>query len=224
MHHVARGQDGRGVAGEAPLATSGMAANQRSRQPDVQTPDNVHGALTTRTSASGGHGIVRTTFGFRSSAAIRARCHGSHFSESNSTKRPRAILALPDRPRSIWLKDRPSRSPPPTSGLFPLEDSGLIEIGYRCLRAAWGQGLATEAGRAVLDDGFRDLGIEPIVAVTHTDDLASQRVLEKIGLKARGRAFHYGRSLAFYHLSRNGYLRRRRRNPLGFLGRDADGT
>jgi RimJ/RimL family protein N-acetyltransferase len=98
-------------------------------------------------------------------------------------------------------------------GLFPLEDSGLIEIGYRYLRAAWGQGIATEAGRAVLDHGFRDLGLDPIVAVTHPGNLASQRILEKIGLKARGRAFHYGRSLAFYHLSRSGYLRRRRRKP-----------
>ncbi len=41
------------------------------------------------------------------------------------------------------------------AALFPLEDSGLIEIGYRYVRAAWGQGVATEAGRAVLDHGFR---------------------------------------------------------------------
>jgi RimJ/RimL family protein N-acetyltransferase len=92
-------------------------------------------------------------------------------------------------------------------GLFPLEDSGLIEIGYRYVRGAWGQGIASEAGRAVLDHGFRDLGIDPIVAVTHPDNRASQRVLEKIGLKARGRAFHYGQSLAFYHLSRSDFLR-----------------
>jgi RimJ/RimL family protein N-acetyltransferase len=96
-------------------------------------------------------------------------------------------------------------------GLFPLEDSDLIEIGYRYVRAASGRGVATEAGRAVLDHGFRDLGIDPIVAVTHPDNLASQRVLEKLGLEARGRAFHYGRSLAFYHLSRTGYLRGGRR-------------
>ncbi|MGH6902339.1 MAG: GNAT family N-acetyltransferase [Geminicoccaceae bacterium] len=91
-------------------------------------------------------------------------------------------------------------------GLFPLEDSGLIEIGYRYRRAAWGQGIATEAARAVLDHGFRALGIDPIVGVTDPDNLASQRVLEKIGLRARGRAFHYGQSLSFYHLSRSDYL------------------
>ena len=75
-------------------------------------------------------------------------------------------------------------------GLFPLEASGVIEIGYRYLRAAWGQGIATEAARAVLAHGFCELGFDPIVAVTDPDNLASQRVLEKIGLERRGeRAF-----------------------------------
>ena len=99
-------------------------------------------------------------------------------------------------------------------GLFPLEDTGLIEIGYRYVRGAWGHGVASEAGRAVLDHGFRALGFDPIVAVTHPANLASQRVLEKIGLEPRGRAFHYGQSLAFYHLSRSDFLRTgaRRRN------------
>ena len=39
-------------------------------------------------------------------------------------------------------------------GLFPLENSGLIEIGYRYVTSAWGQGIATEAARAVLDPAF----------------------------------------------------------------------
>jgi RimJ/RimL family protein N-acetyltransferase len=91
-------------------------------------------------------------------------------------------------------------------GLFPLEDSGLIEIGYRYLRSAWGQGIATEAARAVLDHGYRVLGFDPIVAVTHPGNLASQRVLAKIGLIARGRALHYGQQLCFFRLSRTEYL------------------
>ena len=91
-------------------------------------------------------------------------------------------------------------------GLFPLEASGLIEIGYRYLPSTWGQGIATEAARAVLDHGFRALGFDPIVAVTHPANLASQHVLEKIGLNARGSAYHYGQWLSFFHLSRTAYL------------------
>jgi RimJ/RimL family protein N-acetyltransferase len=91
-------------------------------------------------------------------------------------------------------------------GLFPLADSGSIEIGYRYVTGAWGQGIATEAACAVLDHGFRALGFDPIVAVTHPANLASQHVLAKIGLIAGGDAFHYGHSLRFFHLSRTEYL------------------
>lgn len=91
-------------------------------------------------------------------------------------------------------------------GLFPLEDSGLIEIGYRYVRSAWGQGIATEAARVVLDHGFRKMGLDPIVAVTHPANLASQHVLQKIGLRPSGNAFHYGQSLSFFQLSRNEFL------------------
>ncbi len=93
-------------------------------------------------------------------------------------------------------------------GLFALEDSGLIEIGYRYIRAAWGQGIATEAARAVLDHGFRVLKIDPIVAVADPENRASQGVLRKIGLHHLGDAFHYGYDLPFYRLSRAEYLAR----------------
>jgi RimJ/RimL family protein N-acetyltransferase len=91
-------------------------------------------------------------------------------------------------------------------GLFPLEDSGLIEIGYRYVTRAWGQGIATEAARAVLDHDFRALAFDPIVAVAHPANLASQRVLAKIGLTARGSAFYYGHWLRFFRLGRAEYL------------------
>ena len=91
-------------------------------------------------------------------------------------------------------------------GLFPLEDSGLIELGYRYLRAAWGRGFATEAATTALDHGFRELKLDPIVAVSDPDNAASHRVLGKIGLRAAGTARHYGRELPFFELNRGAYL------------------
>ena len=93
-------------------------------------------------------------------------------------------------------------------GLFPLEGTGPIEIGYRYIPQAWGQGVATEAARAVLDHGLRTLSFDPIVAVAHPENRASRRVLEKIGLLAANHAFHYGAELAFYRLARREYLAR----------------
>jgi len=93
--------------------------------------------------------------------------------------------------------------------LFPLEESGLIEIGYRYRRATWGQGVATEAAAAVLAHGFEVLKFDPIVGVTHPDNRASQRVLEKLGLERDGSAFHYGQDLSFFRLDRSDYERRK---------------
>lgn len=98
-------------------------------------------------------------------------------------------------------------------GLFPLEGRGPIEIGYRYVPDAWGQGVATEAARRVLDHGFRVMGFDPIVAVAHPDNLASRRVLEKIGLRSAGRAWHYDAEIAFYRLRRAEYLERAAPEP-----------
>lgn len=94
--------------------------------------------------------------------------------------------------------------------VFPLQNSGLIELGYRYARGAWGRGIATEAGQAVLDHAFGDLEIDPIVGVTHPANRKSRRVLEKLGLRYQGLAWHYDTHLAFHRLSRAEHLARAR--------------
>lgn len=66
---------------------------------------------------------------------------------------------------------------------FPDVDGRLeIEIGYRLARAAWGQGYATEAARAVRDEAFAALGLRRLIALIDPDHRASIRVAEKIGM------------------------------------------
>ena len=67
-----------------------------------------------------------------------------------------------------------------------------IEVGYRLRHAAWGRGYATEGARELVRYGFDDLGLHRIIGVTHPANVASQRVLEKIGLERQGeRAFSH---------------------------------
>ena len=66
-------------------------------------------------------------------------------------------------------------------GLWP-EDDGSAELGYRLSRAMWGQGLATEAARGLMDWGFATQGHTRITASTLTVNTASRRVMEKIGM------------------------------------------
>lgn len=87
-------------------------------------------------------------------------------------------------------------------GLFPLQDTGDIEIAYRLPYACWGRGFATEMARAVLEHAFATLDLRRIVGLTWPENAPSQRVLEKIGLRAEGEAVHYGRTMRIYAVSR----------------------
>jgi len=58
-----------------------------------------------------------------------------------------------------------------------------VEIGWRFLRKHWGRGYATEAARPLLHYGLTDCGIERILSIRHMDNIASQRVMEKLGLR-----------------------------------------
>ena len=61
------------------------------------------------------------------------------------------------------------------------------EIGYELAPHAWGQGYATEAARALVGFGFAELDIHRIAARCVADNVASARVLEKLGMRREGR-------------------------------------
>ena len=64
-----------------------------------------------------------------------------------------------------------------------IDESADAELHYHLAPAAWGNGLATEAARAVLDWGFDKVRLTRVVAVIHPENHASRRVAEKCGLK-----------------------------------------
>ncbi len=78
------------------------------------------------------------------------------------------------------------------SGLQYLPETDEIEIGYLLSKPYWGKGLATESAIAGLDYGFNSLGIEKIIGIVHPENVASQNVLEKIGLKFQEQADYFG--------------------------------
>ena len=81
------------------------------------------------------------------------------------------------------------------AGLQYLEEGPDVEIGYTLARAAWGRGYATEAARAILRWGFAGLRLHRIVAVTDPANVASLRVLEKLGMTPRGLRECYGAAM-----------------------------
>jgi RimJ/RimL family protein N-acetyltransferase len=79
-----------------------------------------------------------------------------------------------------------------------------IELAYRLARSAWGQGIASEAGAALVDHAFRALGLPRVVAVTYPENRPSQRVLEKLGFARNGEVDYKGVRATFYVLERSG--------------------
>src|SRR2546423_3201323 len=81
-----------------------------------------------------------------------------------------------------------------------------IEIGWRVLRSAWGNGFATEASLPVLQHGFDAVHPDRIVADIHPDNAGSVRVADKLGLRFVGERKIKGRKLRSYALDRAEYL------------------
>jgi RimJ/RimL family protein N-acetyltransferase len=65
---------------------------------------------------------------------------------------------------------------------FEAHFTPCVEIGWRIAHAHWNQGFATEAARAALAHGFNELHLPEIVSFTATQNLASRRVMEKLGM------------------------------------------
>ena len=57
------------------------------------------------------------------------------------------------------------------------------EIGYVLAKDFWGQGLMPEAVNAVIDYGFKELGIEAFTCAHSIENNQSKRVIEKIGFE-----------------------------------------
>ena len=60
-----------------------------------------------------------------------------------------------------------------------------MEISYGLLSAFRGQGYATEAARAAIEFGFREIGLREILSFTPHGNVASRRVMEKLGMTRR---------------------------------------
>ncbi|HET7312951.1 GNAT family N-acetyltransferase [Salinisphaera sp.] len=66
-------------------------------------------------------------------------------------------------------------------------DQHGAEIGYILAPTVWGRGLATEAARAMLEAAWTNAGLYRVWATCDVDNLASARVLEKLGMRLEGR-------------------------------------
>ena len=82
-----------------------------------------------------------------------------------------------------------------------------VEFGYTLARSRWGRGYATEAAGACLRYAFERLGFTELVASVDALNVASQRVLEKIGFEYQRRE-KVAEGVDFWYVARAGRVGR----------------
>jgi len=73
------------------------------------------------------------------------------------------------------------------SGLLVLQDYGWIDLGFRFAQQYWGKGLATETASAWVRAAFDEFHLKRLGAFAHPENVASIRVLEKVGFREERR-------------------------------------
>ncbi|MBK8699905.1 MAG: GNAT family N-acetyltransferase [Saprospiraceae bacterium] len=77
-------------------------------------------------------------------------------------------------------------------GLKYHHDLKSYDLGFRLMKKYWNQGLATEASRLAMDYGANTLGIVALTAKAMIENVASIRVLMKLGFRARHCSWEHG--------------------------------
>jgi [ribosomal protein S5]-alanine N-acetyltransferase len=114
----------------------------------------------------------------------------------------------PDGLAEEWIAGQPKRWEAGEGAVFAavLNDGGALvaavgldvslphrrgELGYWVAREFWNRGFATEAARAMVAFGFREMGLHRVQAQHFTRNPASGVVMQKLGMRHEGRLRHH---------------------------------
>jgi [ribosomal protein S5]-alanine N-acetyltransferase len=65
-------------------------------------------------------------------------------------------------------------------------DASAAEVGYELASQFWSQGIMSEALRAILNYGFERRGVQFVIAEIMLENVASRKLLEKLGFQSQG--------------------------------------
>jgi ribosomal-protein-alanine N-acetyltransferase len=108
------------------------------------------------------------------------------YTEADAVRFVAAQLLLDRREHPSWAIEHDGRTVGGINVRF-FESWRIAELGYSIARPLWGQGLMTEAVRAVVDLVFHRLAdVNRIRAMANAENVGSRRVLEKCGFRHEG--------------------------------------
>ncbi|MBE9207559.1 GNAT family N-acetyltransferase [Nostoc sp. LEGE 06077] len=86
-------------------------------------------------------------------------------------------------------------------GLGFLDNTLEVELGYVLEKSYWNMGIGTEAATATIKYGFVEAELNRIVAIAHPENIASVRVIQKIGMKYEKNARYYNVDVVYYAIN-----------------------
>lgn len=87
-----------------------------------------------------------------------------------------------------------------------IDNTDIIELGYRLARRYWNQGLMSEATQAVKEYAFEQLNLPEIVSCIEQENQASIRVAEKNGLIYWKNSEFLGKKCCVYRITKTEYI------------------
>lgn len=81
----------------------------------------------------------------------------------------------------------------------------FYDIGYRLDQKFWGRGYASEATFAWLKYAFETMNIKTMEAAAHIDNIASNKILQKIGMRMTEQYIDGGATWNWYELENDKY-------------------
>ena len=81
-----------------------------------------------------------------------------------------------------------------------------LEIGWRLKPSMWKRGYAAEAALAMMNFIYGKVHIDTLYALCHQDNKASERVMQRIGMRYSGIERWYGLDVSVYKMTREAHL------------------
>ena len=92
-------------------------------------------------------------------------------------------------------------------GLYRPEGWPGLEVGWLVARERWGEGFATEGGRAALAHAFTALDAHRVISAIAPENRASIRVAEKLGLRYAESRQVAGKAVSIHSIERRSFVR-----------------
>lgn len=80
------------------------------------------------------------------------------------------------------------------------------DLGYRFIPEYWNKGIATESSKAVITYGFKTLDLKELIAIAVVENIASNKVIKKLGFTLSSQFMHDGYMHNGYSLLKDNYL------------------